>query len=569
MFCSKCGQQIDDGSKFCLSCGAKVEDESAVQSTAYVAEEATSYSAPAEDYSGYTGSYTAAKTEEAPAKKFTLYGVIRSSVLLVLAALLVTFAFFPFIRIEDGETVELSAINVVTLLVDSFEDYDLTDPDDVEDFAKLDIWDEIKDLEKELAKEEAKAEKSRDIRKIEELEKEIAFLYLRTTYMTTDHSTNGQILFAAIAAIIYLIVAVALGVIVIFNLIASFGILKGREKLGKYAMGLFTASAAALTLLYFTVFTLMQNVAVHNLTATAVATLSIVLFGVIAAAIARAILEKNSYKIKYVPRVVAIVLSALVICCAFGPVISAGLTATFDSYSYPTDGDSTYSSESDYDDDANILHADVGINVGQLSQFTHLEDLDELDDIYDDLEDIYGDISSDFLSPQILSELRALASKGKEHVESDAGENENFDIVMSLVTNSGDLNDLTALYGYAFIPMLIVIVGALLVIWQNLYAIGNGKYSEKTVKVGKLVAGITAAVSSIYFLIISLILTALAANITDSYTFGPGLGIVFFIIFAIGGMFCPHGIEFYDRAPVNSSYYYNFSVASDEVPEAY
>lgn len=42
MICEKCGQQLDDGSKFCTSCGAQIEAAQAVQETAAVLESTVS-----------------------------------------------------------------------------------------------------------------------------------------------------------------------------------------------------------------------------------------------------------------------------------------------------------------------------------------------------------------------------------------------------------------------------------------------------------------------------------------------------------------------------------------------
>ncbi|MBQ7789256.1 MAG: zinc-ribbon domain-containing protein [Clostridia bacterium] len=504
-FCTSCGAQLHNEARFCSYCGEKqltVEDLNTPKEKA-----------PAELIFNETNEQKQQEStnpkqnvEAITKKRFSITSIIRNSIILFIATLLLTFSFLPVINISEeyrGVEVQVnfSPIDNIIFMFDSFQS---VEPEDSE------IYEEIGDLANDIDNYDNP----------EGIASRLVYLYLRFTLQSDNYITYPSLIFTAIFSFIYIIACIAFFVVSLFNLLNCLEIIKkAKNALNNWTITLLCAMPCLFLALYYIMYAIYGGSSA-NTTFSALSIISLVLIclTIVMVFVFRLIFSEQRVKLKLPARIVATCLSIIVICLAFAPVV------TFD---VRTEFSNSYTKKS-------------ASNSLDLCVFTALE-LDN--DTW-----TRANLMKEATTNSKVNYFEQLVEDGYSHLSKfeaeDAIGSATGASILSLIFAIKTTEALTGLMSQAYILFLIVMIGALMVLWQNLVYFALGKEFSKTALIGKIISGVASALA----LIASIIYVVYMSSILDTYI--PKLmsvhisaGIIILAIFALGSIFCPIGKE--------------------------
>jgi hypothetical protein len=523
MFCPKCGSQNADSVKFCESCGADMTE--------------ADVKAPVAD--------TTSTAKKAEGKKFPLVSLIRNSAICLFAIIFFIFSFLPFISIDvqggvDG-TMKLSPLQTIILLTDTFYEYD--DYDNAEFMKESSIYEDIEEIEKDAYKAMAKDPEKRSSDEEDALS-EYMYLYTRFQLRQKSSYTPVSLIVAAIASLVYMGVCAALVIVSAFSILSVFGILvkKQSKAIYRYTAGLFAAVPAALLVAYYATYQasaaigrfLGMTVVGTSLGGCAITVIVLSILGIIGLAVLRYIFTSDRVTGAITPRIIAIVLSVIVLCLAFAPLMSTTAEWKYTENFKEKEAEMTFSIAPNY-------FSYLTLSKSERNSIEY-----DIVDAYEKSKDAVDEDGGILYTDNYFGRYTE-----KEAEEEGAVTNNEYLSIMILKTlpkySDVVITAMSLIY-------TVVVAGAMVILWQNLYYFARGTYSEKTVKKAKKVSGLVAMIAGL-IVVTFIVGLSFFAVLPKTYSFGIGWGILLMIAFAFGSMFCPHKLS-KDVEQTNDQYAY-------------
>ncbi len=521
-FCTNCGTKLHDEARFCSSCGEKQLSTEELNPPKEKAPTELVFNENNEQKQ-QQASNQKQDGEITTKKRLSITSIIKNSIILFIATLLLTFSFLPVINISEeyrGVEVQVnfSPLDNIIFMFDSFQS---VEPEDSE------IFEEINDLSKDIDKYDNP----------EGIASKLVYLYLRYTLQSDDYITYPSLIFTAIFSFIYIIACIAFFVVSLFNLLNCLDIIKkAKNALNNWTITLLCAMPCLFLALYYIMYAVYGGSSA-NTTFSALSIISFILIclTIVMVFVFRLVFSEQRVKLKLPARIVATCLSIIVICLAFAPVVTFDVRTEFsNSYTKKTASNSL---------DLCVFTAlELDTNTWTRVNFTKETTTNYKVQYFEKLvEDGYSN----------LSKLEAEDAIGAVTGAS----------ILSFIFATKTTETLTGLMSQSYILFLIVMIGALMVLWQNLVYFALGKEFSKTALIGKIISGVASALA----LIASIIYVVYMSSILDTYI--PNImsvhisaGIIILVIFALGSIFCPIGKE-------NKRYYKIVYVNEEEKKE--
>lgn len=505
--CINCKKEISNSSVFCSYCGAKQPVDEAVESTRVETEGAK--------ISAESGvSVDSVKMTPKIKKGAGIAAIIRNSIIMAVAVLLLVGSFLPIISLDNEEipmrgsmdadvdvTFSLNAFQYITLFFDSFKDTD--DIDDLNDVYS-ELVDEFRDFDDDDFENLTLKEKSKI--------NQIFFISLRAVTQLDDGGPSVSLVASTIFGILNIILCVALFVVALLNLLATFNIVnRGKAQLYKWTVALITASPAIILAAYYagSIYT------GGRMSAMAIWSLICVVTVVIISMIFRYIFSNRDTVRNIVSRAIALVLSVVVFCLAFAPIFLV---------TFKTEVSGSYS---DNEKNVTVSHK-VSFFEGLAISNDEGEDFDSLIAMSKSEKEAY-----------FAKRMEIFTRMTKKQIEGDMGESANSDILVQLLGAKLDIPLLNAM-SLIVIFFIVTVIFALLILWQSLYFFITGKHVKLLVTISKIYTAVFAALALI-MTITSVVVANYYANIyiRPSYDVSISVGIIIMFIFALGSIFCP------------------------------
>ena len=506
-YCIFCGAPIAKEAVFCAECGKRqiAVDEAPVEQSQNIHTEApTSYQAP----------HTEAPKPKRKLASFPLAKVIRNSVLLLVSLIMLVRAFCPLFTYNQEllyQEVEVgySASDGIILLFDSFANLD------EEEIKETDLHERYKELySKNFWKIFRSEEELTDSE--EKTMRQLVLLAKRLDVKADTFAPTASFYAFTILSLVYILNAIALFAFALFNLLASLGRLGNSEKpMLKWTVRALSLTPVTMIATYYCLH--FSQRASYDLSDNAINILALSLTAIISMLIIRIVLIKDSKVHTPIARSIASTLAVVVILLSFAPIFTSAVTTLFD--------------ESSKESTATIY---VKPN--------HFESYVFDDETRETLEEMYDTYTTEQKKSELSSWFDRFDNNTKKDVENGAADNINDTILVYLWGMKIPIEtiELLPLISLLFIGALI---GATLILWQNLSYFANNQYSTKIVILGKILsatfATLALTVSCIYlFVVQSLQDTYLPAG----YDISISGGVIFLALFAFGSIFCPHNV---------------------------
>ena len=509
-FCIYCGSAIAPDAVFCSACGKKqpVVDN-------YLDESPKSM--PADEPAPILAPATQPRVSNAKASKFSLVNVIRNSVLLLVAIAMLIFAFCPLTSFEftyfysdfDLE-INVSARDQVVLLFDSFKNLD------DEEITETRLWEQCLEIG-EFIEDNYDDEDDELSDYAERKISKFCFLLARLNAQGEDYSTPVMYYVSSAFSLIYIINAIALFIFALLNLLASLNRLGGAEaSMYKWTIRALTLTPVLLIIASFNINIALSNNTNARLSDMAIGTLVLSISAIIAVFVLRMVFTKNKTRLCPVPRAIATTLAIVVICLSFAPVYTASIHTVF------------YENTK-----ARTAKIDMGV---EFFESFHLDETTK-----EDLEEKYESYTTEQKSSALSSIFNQFRYIKKTNVDGAEGNSLNNSILVNLLgmkISSGVIK-IIPLISILFIGALI---GAALILWQNLSYFANNQYSKKIVVAGEITSAICATLALTASIIFLVVIRNLDSYLPKGYDISIAAGVICLAIFAIGSVFCPHNV---------------------------
>lgn len=514
-FCINCGSQLTDEALFCSACGTKQEtpevapyDSTKTATAPSVSEEicVDEREAPRAD--------VAPESVAKAKRKLPVFSIIRNSVILLVAFVLLIGSFMPISRIsaedynlfsvDETENVDfgVTTIQQVILIFDSFKELEDDEIMDSKIYEKIeDLTDDLEDLDEDDLDDLS----SSDRKKFDKL----FFNMLRLMMQSEDVSAQNCLVVSAAFGILYIAFAIAFFVVALLNLLSILGITNGnREGLHKKSLVLLTLAPAMLLITYYANYMFTTG----KLSAISIWTIVLSALAIALTTALRYIFKKKDETSVIVTRGIAIGLAIIVFCLAFAPVISVGFKTELET--------------------GKVSKIELSHNAPFFTEFDLPElSLDEVDDL--------RDTSKQYKKNYFENLFSSFERFSKKEATGGTGEAINATILVTLLGSKSEDLMLDAM-SLGYIPFIIMAIGALIILWQNLYFLATGKYSKKLIVTGKIISAAFAIVALAFVVVFVIIITPYIDDyLIKSYDLGISAGVVFMAIFALGSLFCP------------------------------
>ena len=500
--------------KFCIYCGTKLTSDAVFCSNCGRQQPMAERQAAPQPENMPRPTSVIPKPPRKP-RRFRISDIIRNSILIIVSLVMLILAFCPILqaRVEyhDYELrVNMSAVDQITLLFDSFMEIE------EEDFERTGMYKEYLAFADECSSffyflDEIKTNSVLG----KELGK-LCFLWMRLNARHEDFSAPAVYYVAAIASVVYIVNAIALFVFSVLNLLTALKVIKDeKRRIFKWTVRTLTIIPALLLIAYSAISVAICRGTTPTMTSGAINTLSISISAIIAFFILRLIFDKDTRRGHIAPRIIATVLSIVVICLSFLPVFSASVSTVFGNASYET----------------------TAIVKMSASFFTAHHVDDETEDAFENqLKDMSLNAKQDHLA-NVFHRFDGLTN---EDVDSVLGAEMNNDLLVNIFgcKLGEDILDIISLIGILFIGAL---GGAAVVLWQNASYLAADEYSNKIALIGKLTSAIfaTGALAvSVFYLIVAKDFST--QYLISGYKLSLEMGVICLAVFAIGSVFCPH-----------------------------
>lgn len=500
--CNKCGTQNDPDFAFCSRCGSKLGGKPKGQ--------------------GFTFSGAALLGN------MSLRDIIRNGVLLLLAILMTVFSFLPVFKYEVSEEIgeeelsldfNFSAVDAVTLLLDSFKDED------------EDIEDALEELQDAYAEDLEEATDDLDYTDEDDLEKiqkitieltekyagKIGFLTIRSQYATEDYTTKLRDFVGGVAAILYIVAAVAFLAFAILNFVFA---LLGKKSFFKLSVSLMCLLASIVPAISYAIGTMVGATGSIGLGGTLIMIFAFV--GVAALLGERFIIDRCGVNVRAV--IVRAISAALV---GVMLILSSSAIAT------------VKVDDAKYKKGDNIKETDISIGLST-DEFNQMFDLSE-EEIEAFPKKITTKVAKQMLEGVEDRAKNVFASYTKSQIEDGDADSAIYPIAQLLVVVSGG-RDMAPILALASVVTFLMTLAAGLILWQTLFAIANGSSGKKAINIARIFNVIFAA-ATLVFAIMFILFAKSSIDLVKAkdLSAGIGTGIIFYTVFAIAHFFVPFG----------------------------
>ncbi len=499
--CISCKKEISIEAAFCPYCGLKQTDESAVAS----ASEAAKATPPA--------------FEKTAKRGLRITSIIRNSAILALAVLLLVGSFFPISRLNANEIAEntntndfkhsdvtlgLNTFQYITLFFDSFKDAE--NPWELQELSPK-LYAEIEDLAEDLEDMPYDIELEALTAKEKRMVSRLLYLTMRGVTQLDTKGPSVSLVLCAVFGILNILVSVALFVLSLLNLLATFDLIsRGKAQLYRWTAALTTATPAVILACHRVGHLYLGG----SLSSMAWCSLICVGAVVVLCMILRYIFSKKDTTRNIVARSVALALSLAVFCLTFAPVFSASLEVPYGHT------------------EASITH--------KADFFERLRASEEDEELFDSLIEKSAAAKKDYLKDKLSDSFGGMS---KKEIQSDYGAKLNADLLFELLGMKLVLPALT-LFSLTTLFFILTAVGALLILWQGLYFFVTGRQITRVVSIAKI-GSATAAGVALIMTVVFLIMASFFAGtyIGSDYSLGICAGVILMTVFAVGSLFCP------------------------------
>lgn len=503
--CVNCGRDIPADSSFCLYCGANQRQVECEEKEIFAKEEIVTCSPKNESDTNPTKSAVKAK------KGAWIASIIRNSVIMAVAIVLLVGSFFPMssTRLEDAPIMSeellgaqnadvslgLNVFQYITLFFDSFSN-------DTEYIYEL--WEEAEEIENTFEDYDRS-----DFASLSPEEKSLLndLYFILARISAKRYGFSISIVFSIVFGIANILLGIALVVLALLNLLSTFNIIKSRKAgIYKWTLGLLTASPALI---------LAAHYAGNLYTGSALSTMAI--WSIISSALAvvlttvlRYIFANRDTLRNIIARSIALVLSVVVFCLAFAPLFNV----RFKTY---------YSKRATVSHGVEFLN-DIAINENEEEW----------------LDEYFVDMTKSEKREYFEERMDEFSNMTKREIEGEIGTTLNTSILTTLlgakIGSSG-----TNLLSATMIFFVLTVASALLILWQSLYFFATGKHAGRLVFITKICTAILSALALVSTIVLIAIVDSYAYDyiVGSNYRVSISAGVIIFVIFAIGSIFCP------------------------------
>ena len=501
--CKSCGFSVSDTQKFCQECGAKIEHKT-------ICTECGTELAENAKFCTECGAMANQKNEtqkpvkEKGSKKPFVINLIKRSLVLAIAILMLVVAFLPIMVYEVdvyGEDIDIkfSAVDGVILFVNSI--YSLDDEDIESDMDEL--YDEIQDVV---------SEHREDWKYGEELDVLAPYLKkaINLTYRSDMYDASVSTGLVAILCVAYVVIAILLAVFATLSFIAVFKKqMKSRERISILLLGLQAILALitsyAFNTLYGTSLTMDTVMIEHEYAGVQIMVFVIGCLTLTAFAVIRLFIEEKakaraSTIVKYA---LSLTFVFALLFSAFAPVVRTEIKAAFD-------GGETRKASS-------TMGGSIFFAL-ELSERAR----DELDNTNET--EVIEDIKSN---------VEYLELYTKREYEKGKAEAINQMIYSGIFLGFGAYK-LSGLFAFGGIAIVLVFACACILIWQYGLEIATGKRACKAVAItAKVIAIMMAFIALVLTIVTIVVINNNAKEIGVSYTAQISAGPILMLLFAI------------------------------------
>lgn len=509
-FCIYCGAEISPDAIFCSDCGKKQPEKAA---TLVEPQKADSDAVAAPVF---------IPSEPSPARKTKASGsfiarIIRNSILLFLALIMVISAFLPLTTFEFNYSysdfdleINLSAVDQVVVLFDSFKNLDN------EELMETKLWEKATEIG-EFIEDNYDDEDDELSELAEEKLSKFCLLLVRMNAQSEDFSTPVMYYVSSVFSLIYIVNAIALFVFALLNLLASFKLLgSAKESMYKWTVRALTLTPVLLIIAFFNISIALSKSAVPMMSDTAIETIVLSITAIISLLVLRIVFSKGEGKLCPVPRAIAATLAIIVIFLSFAPVFTASVYTTFSG-------------------SEKAKTADIKMNVSFFEAF-HIDELTKAE-LEDKLENYTTEQKTNTLAA-IFAQFNSIRKKDAEGASGGLINNSLIVTLFGMKTSSAVLK-LIPLISLLYIG---TIVGASLILWQNASYFANSQYSKRIVIAGKITSAVCATLALAASITLLVVIQSLDSYLPKGYDISISAGVIFLALFAFGSIFCPHKV---------------------------
>jgi len=526
-YCCSCGAKLPVSAAYCSSCGVKqisvddLTEDKAVPNAGTVTVQVASKPTKA------------AKKEKKPSKfsKNGLIALIRNSVIVAVAVVMLIMAFMPVTKFSVSEAIgintadvpelsmNISPVRAVSLMISSFKSVESDEMyddlmeivedienkyDNVFDELKVDYWEDLK---------------SSDQDKIMTAIDELLYESYKLGLSVDEISIAPQLYVAGALSLVYIGTALALLVLAVLNILSTFSIIRSEGgALLKWTVTLLTlipAFTVVLNYVYYVTFTSIGSSGANasSMAGAAITTIAVSSLAILLLFVLRMIFANGRSLGVMIRRGVALAISIVVICLAFTPVLTTTVEIT--------PSNSISEREFKYS-----VHAPLFVSFGFLTEEEWI-----------DAEELYK-LDKYEKQDNFIYQIEDFEDLTKKQLSSSQGEIINASVVSSLYFCY--IGEAMAIAPFLMIFQLIAVIGAGIVMWQLLRYFADGRLSRAFTLSGRITAVITAVLA----VAANIVLAVFLADATNKYapvefSCAIAIGGFFFLAFAIAMLALP------------------------------
>ncbi|MBR7182267.1 MAG: zinc ribbon domain-containing protein [Clostridia bacterium] len=510
-FCLYCGASLPEGARFCFSCG-KAQEMSEAQEATPASEVATPPAAPAAETAVPHCAPAPVARPVQPKRKRPVLPWLKAAVLLLFATLMLVMAFLPIVTLKTsywGEKLEVSLtpIDTVVFCFDSFANMPF---EDVEDSALSQEGEELFE-EAEEAFETLEDDGYNKLTPAERrMVQKVVMLSMRLLYQLEDTAVAPIFYLMAVLALLYLALCVALFVVALLHLLGSVGVLGFKTKLEKATSLLFCAVPAMMLVLY-----LAACANFNGATMATPAVLTLVWGGICVFAffLLRMIMTPKAERRVPVARIISVCLTVVLLCMLFVPVLSVQVRAEFDGRSSET-------------------VAKTPMNLTLFASLLYPES--ERED-YEEVKDLKLSEKKEMVE-ELVSYFEYYKLRDVREGEANTYHHQ---IIKFSLAGKG-VQGLVGVFGLIPIFYLLVMLGAALLLWQNLCALLGFELKKGSVLAARLLLYIASALALIVTIACVVVLNFCVGYYAPAgYGILMGAGSILVLVFSIASAACP------------------------------
>lgn len=532
-FCPQCGTKLESDMRFCVVCGARQPEMNAeVETPIAPARQAEPITTPTEAVP------VAVETEahETPVCKKLAWnrvkganwgkisGIIRASVIMLAALLMLLTAFLPIFtvspsgvsaRASDMDEVELkiSAAQNIVFLFDTLQQLDEEELEDSE------LADELYELQEELF-EQMEADDADDFSDLSDegmaVFAEYILVGLRLGMQSENTATPYSLIALGVLSAAYIVLAVLAFLFALLHLLSACGVMK-RLHFTRTVLSfavlvpmLLFALQSAMTVFY-------AEPTAFSLSMTGLSVWTVVLGGlVLASFVLTAALKKQLPTVpQMLKRLPAMAMAIALLCTLSGSVVNTNVKTEFANKSRKSE-------------------ATMALPAGFFNNLV----LSEND--YEEYSKWVAETPEEEMNEYFEEYFEDFSWYSKRQFERGDAYDENIHLLIEMGAPF-DFHLVMPVFGIIPVLYILAAVAAALILWQNLVFLAGGKYRRWSVILSKILA-LVAMLGALALAIVYVVMNNLiyiAEFIPKGYSLSVGAGVIAATALALAAVFCP------------------------------